>query len=70
MAVAALSMARQENDLPRPILVGGAAAGTFDLTTAFITFGPDNPRIIAAGLIGLQAVRNGIFPWILGVLLH
>ncbi len=70
MAVAALSMARQDSNLLRPILVGGAVAGTFDLTSAFITFGSDSPRMIAAGLIGLQAVRTGIFPWILGVLLH
>ncbi len=70
MAVATLAMARQGSDLFHAILVGGAVAGTLDLTSAFITFGPDNPRIIAAGLIGLQAVRTGIFPWILGVLLH
>ena len=70
MAVATLAMARQGSDLFHAILVGGAVAGTLDLTSAFITFGPDNPRIIAAGLIGLQAVRSGIFPWILGVLLH
>jgi len=54
-----------------PILVGGAVAGAFDLIEAFISFGPDNPHIIAAGLIGLHASRSGgVLTWILGVLLH
>jgi hypothetical protein len=70
MAVGTPATERQGNSLLYPILAGGAVAGTLDLTVPFITFGPDNPRIIAAGLIGFQAVRTGIFPWILGVLLH
>ncbi len=58
-------------NLLAPILVGGAAAGTFDLISAFITFGPDNPHIIAAGLIGIQAATHGgAATWILGVCLH
>lgn len=63
--------AAQSGGLLRPILIGGVIAGAFDLTGAFISFGPDNPHIIAAGLIGLQASRSGgAFTWILGVLLH
>jgi hypothetical protein len=57
-------------NLLRPILIGGAIAGTLDLTSAFITFGASMPRGIAAGLIGIQHVRSGMFPWILGIFLH
>ncbi|HZP04061.1 MAG TPA: hypothetical protein VFB43_04100 [Terracidiphilus sp.] len=53
-----------------PILVGGALAGTFDLTSAFITLGPKNPLLIAGGLLGKQALRGGAGTWILGVVLH
>src|SRR5215469_1583508 len=53
-----------------PILVGGALAGTFDLTSAFITLGPKNPLLIAGGLLGRQALRGGAGTWILGVILH
>lgn len=52
------------------ILVGGTTAGTLDLICAFITFGPNVPKNIAAGLLGAQAVRGGPSIWILGVLLH
>ena len=52
------------------ILVGGTTAGTFDLISAFITFGPNVPKNIAAGLLGAQAVRGGPSIWILGVFLH
>lgn len=53
-----------------PILVGGFVAGSFDLITAFITFGWGVPRAIAAGLLGRQAFQGGVATWILGVLLH
>ena len=53
-----------------PILVGGALAGTFDITAAFITFGLGNPRLIAGGLIGRQAIHGGTGTWILGLMLH
>jgi len=59
-----------QSKLLRPILAGGAIAGTFDLTAAFISFGVDVPRRIAAGLIGIQALHGGAPTWILGVLLH
>ncbi len=54
-----------------PIAVGGAVAGTLDLTSAFITFGWSTPRAIAGGLLGRQVFTNHSIPvWILGVLLH
>ena len=52
------------------ILVGGAAAGVLDLTSAFITFGWSVPRAIASGLLGARALHGGLTTWILGVLLH
>ena len=52
------------------ILAGGAVAGTFDLISAFITFGPGVPRGIASGLLGRQAMSGGMATWILGVFLH
>ena len=70
MSTAAISMRVNKPKLLRPILVGGAIAGTFDMTAAFITYGPNNPKIIAAGLIGMRAVHGGVFTWILGFLLH
>lgn len=57
-------------NLLRAILAGGAIAGTLDLITAFITFGPRVPRNIAAGLIGGLAMQPSILPVILGVALH
>jgi hypothetical protein len=70
MTTAAFSVTPQRDNLLRPILVGGAVAGTFDLTSAFFTFGGGAPRGIAGGLLGRQAVQEGIVPWILGVVLH
>lgn len=70
MTTAAFSVPVEKTDLFRPILVGGAVAGTLDLTSAFITFGLGNPRIIAAGLLGPRAVHGGAGTWILGVCLH
>jgi hypothetical protein len=53
-----------------PILIGGLVAGSFDLTSAFISFGWAVPRAIAAGLLGRQAFHGGVGVWILGVFLH
>lgn len=53
-----------------PILVGGAVAGTLDITSAFITFGIGVPRAIAGGLLGRSAFQGGAGTWILGLLLH
>lgn len=71
MSTASYPLSVPGTSLLRPILIGGGIAGVLDLTSAFITFGPDNPHIIAAGLIGLQASRNGgAATWVLGVFLH
>jgi len=56
--------------LLRPILAGGALAGTFDMIAAFVTFGPGVPRAIAGGLLGRSAFHGGAGTWILGFLLH
>ena len=55
----------------RPILVGGAIAGTLDKISGFISFGLKSPQAIAAGLIGRSAAfQGGIATWTLGMLLH
>ena len=55
----------------KAIVAGGAVAGTFDLTLAFISFGSRVPQGIASGLLGRQmAFTGGAATWILGVLLH
>jgi hypothetical protein len=71
MSTAAYPPAIQSTSLLRPILVGGAIAGTLDLIAAFITYGPLVPRGIAAGLIGrTAAIHGGAVVWVLGVILH
>ncbi len=70
MTTAAFPMALARPNLLRPILVGGAVAGTLDLISAILTVGPGVPRNIAAGLLGTAAIRGGMYAWILGVLLH
>ncbi|HEX6493920.1 MAG TPA: hypothetical protein VF018_00460 [Acidobacteriaceae bacterium] len=70
MSSASIAAPVLKDKLLRPILVGGALAGTFDLISAFITFGLGNPRLIAGGLLGKQAVQGGAGTWILGVALH
>lgn len=54
----------------KAILVGGLIAGTLDLTQASILFGWDIPKVIAAGLLGRNAVHGGVGTYLLGVLLH
>jgi hypothetical protein len=72
MTTAAIPMPVQRGKLLLPILVGGAVAGTLDLIAAFLSFGLVVPRGIAAGLIGIEAVKSfsPTLTWILGVLLH
>ena len=60
----------QFSSLLKPILVGGFIAGSLDLISAFLTFGWGVPRVIAAGLLGRQAIQGGTAPWGLGVFLH
>jgi hypothetical protein len=45
-------------------------AGALDLTQACILFGAKIPLVIAAGLLGRQALQGGIATYLLGVLLH
>lgn len=52
------------------IAVGGLIAGALDLTQACILFGWHVPLLIAAGLLGQQALHGGAALYILGVLLH
>jgi hypothetical protein len=50
--------------------VGGVSAGVLDLTQACILFGWRIPLVIAAGLLGRQALHGGTATYVLGVLLH
>jgi hypothetical protein len=52
------------------ISVGGAIAGVLDLTQAIVLFGRRIPLVIAAGLMGRQALQGGAATYALGVLLH
>jgi hypothetical protein len=57
--------------LLRPILIGGAIAGTIDKIWGFISFGLRSPQAIAAGLLGRSAAfQGGAGTWMLGMLLH
>jgi len=57
--------------LLRPILIGGAIAGTLDKISGFISFGLTSPQAIAAGLLGRSAAfQGGAGTWMLGMLLH
>jgi hypothetical protein len=50
--------------------VGGLIAGTLDLAQAMILFGAKIPLVIAAGLLGRQALHGGAGTYALGVVLH
>ena len=52
------------------IAAGGGIAGTLDLLQACILFGWRIPLVIAAGLLGRQALHGGAGTYILGVCLH
>lgn len=52
------------------IAVGGGIAGTLDLLQACILFGWRVPLVIAAGLLGRQALHGGAGRYVLGVCLH
>jgi hypothetical protein len=53
------------------IAVGGLTAGTVDLVNACILAGWNTPLVVAAGLLGRQAIREGgVGIYVLGVLLH
>ncbi len=69
-AIASVALARRTS-LLKPILMGGAIAGTLDEISAFITMGWNVPRVDAAGLLGPQVI-HGTSPavWTLGLGLH
>lgn len=50
--------------------VGGGIAGALDLLQACILFGWDIPLVIAAGLLGREAIHGGAGTYVLGVVLH
>jgi hypothetical protein len=52
------------------IAAGGGIAGTLDLLQACILFGWRIPTVIAAGLLGRQALHGGVGTYIMGVCLH
>jgi hypothetical protein len=52
------------------IAAGGGIAGTLDLLQACILFGWRIPLVIAAGLLGRQALHGGVGTYVLGVCLH
>ena len=65
----AVEPARNNNAL-LAIGVGGVIAGALDLTQAIVLFGRRIPFVIAAGLLGRQALHGGPGTYVLGVLLH
>jgi hypothetical protein len=52
------------------ILTGGLIAGTLDLLQACLLFGWRIPLVIAAGLLGPQALHQGAATYVLGIFLH
>src|SRR5882724_4139567 len=52
------------------ILVSGLIAGTLDLVSAYIAYGWNVPRGIAAGLLGPGARQGGLGVYVLGICLH
>jgi hypothetical protein len=52
------------------IATGGLIAGALDLTQACFLFGHHVPLVIAAGLLGRQALHGGAATYVLGVILH
>ena len=64
------SVASGKSNALLAIAVGGGIAGALDLTQAMILFGRKIPLVIAAGLLGPQALDGGIAIYVLGVFLH
>jgi hypothetical protein len=71
MSANAGTVAVPSGNAPVAILVGGLAAGTLDIAQAMILFGTRIPLVIAAGLLGRDAIKSGgTGTFILGLLLH
>jgi hypothetical protein len=64
------ALSSQSRSALLPIAVGGLTAGGLDLLQAYVLFGWKIPLVIAAGLLGRQAVHGGAGTYALGVLLH
>ena len=60
----------QRNKALLAIAVGGLVAGNLDLIQACVLFGAKIPLVIAAGLMGRQALHGGAPTYLLGILLH
>ena len=70
-ATTSISNVRAKSSLLKPILIGGAIAGTLDEICAFVTIGWNVPRLVAAGLLGPAARQStGVGVWILGFAIH
>lgn len=67
---APIALSPAQSRLALPILAGGIIAGTFDLISALMTFGPNGMRGVAAGLLGRSAFQGGTAAFVTGVLLH
>jgi hypothetical protein len=52
------------------VSVGSLSAGTLDLLQASILFGWGVPKVIAAGLLGSQAINGGPGMYVAGLILH
>lgn len=52
------------------ISAGGLISGTLDITQALFLFGRRVPLVIAAGLLGPDALHGGVATYIAGILLH
>ena len=71
MSSTAIAAPASHKSLLRPILIGGAIAGTLDQISAFISSGWNVPRIVAAGLLGPQVIHGReAWVWGLGLALH
>lgn len=64
------ALSSQNRSALLPIAVGGVTAGGLDLLQACVLFGWKIPLVIAAGLLGRQAVHGGAGTYALGVILH
>jgi len=71
MSTASIKISALPSSLFRPILIGGATAGTLDEISAIVSSGWGVPRVDAAGLLGPQVIHgDSIWVWIFGLLLH
>jgi hypothetical protein len=70
MSAVSAGLSVQKPNALLAILAGGLLAGSFDLGSAFITYGAGVPRAIAGGLLGPAALHGGSGVYVLGILLQ